>query len=173
MSQMPDLQSPAHESRPPSSSNTVVWIILIVVLVLGLMCAGICGGLFLFGWNAFKLERNGQELDAAAEEAAPSSSPAYAESLTRVCSDPRVIDRLKRPIRGAGSHSESSLAGPDRNSVTLDYGISGPADTATVHVVSEEIDGRWWYSELKVTFSDGHSIDLADTDRPIRLDPQR
>ena len=153
----------AYQPPPARSPSKWVWIILLVLLVLALACAGLCGGLFFLGWQSV------DKVKEAVKEGARAAPP-YRMASERVQADRKVKERLGEPIRDGIPSLFNYQDGTAGGNAEFRYSVTGPKGSATVHVVSEKIDDRWWFRALGVKFSDGESISLADEDTPIKLE---
>ena len=135
------------QQQPPKSKTGCILLgvgggCLIAVL----MCAGL-GGLGLFGFfTAIK------------------SSEPYAESLRRAQANETIGSELGQPIAAAVMVAGSINLNNDDGVADLNYSISGPDGTATVHVSGTKTDGAWSYDKMNVRTSEGSVVDLLEGD---------
>ena len=175
---MNEYRNPYNEPGPRKSSNTWVWVLLLALIVPMFLCAGLCGGLLLFRVKTAEVQQQHaqravheatQDAVQAANEAAQSGPPYQQLALKRLQTDLEVKAKLGEPIRQTGSSSFRSQKSAGGSSAELRYDIKGPRGKASVQGVAVEIDDRWWFEKLDVTFSDGETLDLADVEIPIKL----
>jgi len=139
-----DFRDDTNEPRRPKEKSSKLWLWLgcLPVGVL-LVCCGGCGGVVMWGISQIK------------------SSDPYVDSFTRAQNDPEVIAALGEPIEaGWAVQGEISVTNDDGNA-NLDYDISGPKGTGTVHVTGEKNNGVWTYSIMSVD-TPGGQVDLLD-----------
>lgn len=127
------------------------WIWVLIVVVVGAvasfcLCCG--GGAWFFGSQLMKAE------------------PFVVALGTAVQSD-EVKEQLGEPIELAGMPSNININETgDAGSASIDFNIKGPKGSAHVHTEATRAAGKWTTTVLKVTFSDGSSVDLAPAEKP-------
>lgn len=129
----PDFSQP-----PPVTKSRTGGVIALVgggCLLMTLVCGGIAA-MIVFGLFA-----------------AIKSSQPYTDSLSRAQSDDRVVEMLGEPIEPGTVVQGSINLNNDDGDADLNYTISGPNDTATVHVKATKTDGTWTYEKMDVTGS--------------------
>jgi len=87
----------------------------------------------------------------------------YKLALQRAQSDPRVIAALGTPIEPGWFVSGSINTQNQSGAVDINIPISGPKQSASIHVVGTKEGGRWSYSRMIVTPKTGPVIDLLDS----------
>jgi hypothetical protein len=121
------------------------WWKLLLAVVFGsiLLCGGICAGVIGFGMKAAK------------------EAEAYQVALKQVQQDPKVIERLGKPVEDATWMPSFSyqLAG-GREEARYDFKVSGPQGTADVHAETRRTGGPWEIVRLDVIFADGQRVSL-------------
>ncbi|MEO8383210.1 MAG: cytochrome c oxidase assembly factor 1 family protein [Acidobacteriota bacterium] len=90
------------------------------------------------------------------------SSDPYKEALQRARNDPRVIAALGTPIEPGLFVSGSINTQNQSGTADLSIPISGPKQSASIHVVGTKEGGRWTYTRIVVTPKDGPVIDLLE-----------
>ena len=164
MSQIPSPYPTPSPPPPPSSSYTWLWILLVILLVLGLMCAGLCGGLFYLGTRAV------QNVQQVVREGFESAAP-YLAAVERVRTDREVISRLGELIQPGPPRRFNIRENGPSGTAEFEYEISGAqGKKANVLAEAEKAAGQWSFRVLNVTFEDGQTIDLAKEDGLIPLE---
>jgi len=133
--------------EPKSRGKTCLVVGLVLLVVAGLLCAGLCGGLFLVGvWGIKQL-------------------PPYQMALEQVQQAPEVIERLGEPIEDATRMPQIQQSQQDgQGSATIDFDVEGPNGKAHVRTQARMIDGAWGLTLVEVTFADGQRISLGTGD---------
>ncbi|WP_173403123.1 cytochrome c oxidase assembly factor 1 family protein [Rhodopirellula sallentina] len=146
MSQSPvsDPIQPPHAYSEPKKSNTGC-----ILLGLGggcLVALLVCGGLIGTGvFGVFAMIK---------------SSEPYTESLARAQSNVELQSVIGDPIEPSALVQGSINLENDGGEADLNYSVSGPNGSATVHVIGTKADGSWDYSRMDATTADGTTIDL-------------
>jgi hypothetical protein len=115
---------------------TLLGILVLVVLVSGT----------IFAWPLIKLRFH----------------PQYATALAEIRGSKAVAERLGEPINPVrpfpgGTAFDDGVKGEAR----LIFSVQGPKDTADVSAVSTMMQGKWGFTQLKLTFSNKQEINLA------------
>lgn len=138
-------QTPGAEQPPRRKSRKWLWLILAIPLVLIVLCAGLCGGIFAMVFGVMK------------------SSEPYQTALKQVQEDPLVIEKLGEPIEDVTWFPSGSVnTENDRGDANLHFQVAGPKGNAGVHVQARRVDGQWGLTTLEVTPEGGERI-LLDT----------
>ena len=124
---------PAAE-KPDWFSRNWKWLVPGILLLPVLVLGGFGGCLFFGIQYGFK------------------SSDVYKDAVSRVQTDPAVTTALGSPIEpGLFPYSGNiSGAGPVGHA-EIDFPISGPKGSATVHLVADKKSGKWEFKVLEVT----------------------
>jgi hypothetical protein len=88
------------------------------------------------------------------------ASDPYKDALQRAGNDSRVIEALGTPIEPGLFVSGSINTQNQSGTVDINIPISGPKQSASIHVVGTKEGGRWTYSRMVVTPKSGPAIDL-------------
>ncbi|HEX5104425.1 MAG TPA: cytochrome c oxidase assembly factor Coa1 family protein [Pirellulaceae bacterium] len=147
----------SNPSPPPSSGGSSWLIILLVILGLVMLtCAGLCGGCIYLG------QRAAVHVGKAAEEFAGylQLMPAFAATQQAVDNDPQVVQRLGQPIESLAMPKRQNQGDLKPGGETFLYDIRGPQGTAIVSGVAtaESPAGPWRVSTINVTFADGSVV---------------
>lgn len=133
------MSSPApYGEQPKSSGGSFLTIILIVLGVIFLLCAGVCGGCYILASRA----GTAMVLELQA------FGPSLAASMSQ-----EVIDKLGNPVEKVGNPRQITP-------ISFEFDIKGPKGTAVVSVVAEGEGENYKITSQKVTFEDGTTIDL-------------
>ncbi len=149
MSQSPvidPIQSPPSFQQERKKSNSGC----IVVGVFGgcLIAVMVCGGVIATGVvGAFALIK---------------SSEPYTDSLARAQTNGELRSTIGDPVDASIFVQGSIKLNNDDGNADLNYSVSGPNGTATVHVTGTKSGGNWDYSRMDATTEDGTKIDLLD-----------
>ena len=138
-----DTPQPSQTPPPQKSSLKWLWILLAIIVVLMLVCAGLCVGLGFWGMQAAK-----------------QVSPLYADAVEIVKSSPEVQEQLGSPIEDGLPTQFNVQDQVATGTASYQFGVSGPEGEATVNVEGEKLDGEWEFTLLQVTFDDGTVLDL-------------
>ena len=88
------------------------------------------------------------------------SSEPYRMALEQVQSDPKVIQRLGKPIDDTWRVGGDVFTEGDRGEANLNFEVLGPQGKGRVRTQARRIDGQWGLTTLEVTFDDGQRISL-------------
>jgi hypothetical protein len=131
-------------------------ILLIVLLVLVVICGGLCAGCVVIGRN---VTMNAQQ--AAGEFLTYLQlMPAYAATQQAVNSDPQVIDRLGEPIEALAMPERQNTGDLKPAGETFQFDIEGPKGTGIVSAIATADGGPWRVVKITVTFADGSVVDV-------------
>ncbi len=142
--------SPATFDQPSSPSpvkrRSWLWFILPAgCLTVLLVC---CGGFSAFFYGVMGILK---------------SSPPYQIGLERAKGNPEVKEALGEPIAASFIVAGSVDLDNDNGNADLNFPITGPKGTGSVHVKGTKNNGVWSYEEISVTLpNSGKSIDLSD-----------
>jgi hypothetical protein len=149
---------------PPPKSGGSSWLVVLLV-ILGLLvitCAGLCGGCIYVG------QRAAVQVGKSVNEAASYFvlMPAFAATQEAVDHDSQVIDRLGQPLESIQMPQRQSAAPLNPKGETFQYDIRGPKGTAIVSGVAtaDVPTGPWRVSTITVTFSDGSVVTVPVPD---------
>ena len=90
------------------------------------------------------------------------SAQPYKDGLAHAQSDPRVRQALGTPVEPGWFLSGSINTKNRSGDCDIDIPISGPKQSATLHVIGTKEEGRWSYSKMLVTPATGPPIDLLE-----------
>lgn len=88
------------------------------------------------------------------------SSEPYTESLSKAQSNVELQSVIGDPIEASALVQGNINLNNDDGEADLNYSVSGPNGSATVHVIGTKADGSWDYSRMDATTADGTTIDL-------------
>ncbi|WP_236625965.1 cytochrome c oxidase assembly factor 1 family protein [Rhodopirellula baltica] len=88
------------------------------------------------------------------------SSEPYTESLAKAQSNVELQSVIGEPIEPSVFVQGNIHFKDDDGDADLNYSVSGPNGSATVHVIGTKADGSWDYSSMDATTADGTTIDL-------------
>jgi hypothetical protein len=153
---MTDANNPFGQFAPPPkrSSSVWIWVVLIILLVLGLICAGLCGG----GWLLFS-HRVAPQLQKALQEGM-GQAVAMQLAIQRLQGSVEVTAQLGAPIETQVRSINVSMRNGE-SSVRCGLEASGPKGKATVDFDAESSGGTWNFKVFQVTFADGQTLDLS------------
>lgn len=141
-----------NQPTPPKSNNSWIWITLVVILVLIVGCAGICGGCSWFlgksvteGVHALTQTAELLTLQTAAMPAIGSS----AEVTSKIGN----INSIDTPTL-VGTYSL------EQQNVTCKFAIRGERETATVTVTGTRDSGSLRPTDIHVKFGDGSTVNV-------------
>ncbi|WP_404307610.1 cytochrome c oxidase assembly factor 1 family protein [Neorhodopirellula lusitana] len=149
MSQVPVIDpfqgSPSQQQEPKKSRTGCI------VLGVGggcLIALLICGGIITTGVvGVFALIK---------------SSEPYTESLAKAQTNVELKSTIGDPIEPSVIVQGNINLENDGGDADLNYSVSGPNGTATVHVTGTKSGGAWNYSRMDATTQAGTKIDLLD-----------
>jgi hypothetical protein len=151
------MSTPGEFSPPPQKSggSSVLVIILVVLGVLFLGCAGLCGGCYYLGKNA--AQQIGTELGAAVE-----LMPSMMQAQGLVLNDPQVVQKLGEPVSpaGAGNPIRQGSGEVKPGGETFTFSVQGPNGSADVTASAMKDLGSWKLTVITVTCSDGTTINV-------------
>lgn len=101
--------------------------------------------------------------------AAMRSSDPYKDAMQRAQNDPRVMAALGTPIEPGWFISGSINTENRDGNANISIPISGPKQSASIHVAGTKEGGRWTYTRMIVTPATGPTIDLLDGPRTAFL----
>jgi len=135
--------------RRGGGGMSVLVIILIVLGVLVLLCAGICGGCVYVAQNAARSGMAWAEL-----------MPTMDQAISAVSSDPQVIDKLGEPVEintlpARDGSGELKPGGED-----FHFTVKGPKGTGKVKGTARQESGSWRITALTVQASDGSTFNV-------------
>lgn len=133
--------------KPQGGSGSTV--IIVIVIVLGLVvlgCAGLCGGLFFVG------SRTATTLmEAIAPNGEASDIAVQSQQLREALGDPLSVG----PVRNTNFNMKNN-----EGSANFQFEVSGPQGSATIQASSELKDGNWSLNRLTAQLEDGTELDL-------------
>ena len=95
------------------------------------------------------------------------SSPPYQVGLERARSNPEVQEALGEPIDASFIVAGRVNLNNDNGDADLNFPITGPKGTGSVHVRGTKNNGVWSYEEISVALPNGgKTIDLSDGPAP-------
>lgn len=149
------MSGPAYDPNyptPPKSSNSWIWITLLVLLAVLLVCAGVCGGCF---WLAGKATTEGvqgalQSIELFGLQAA--AAPALHSS-------PEISDKIG-PITGFDPPKLVGTYGAEQPTVACSFVINGEKGSATAVVTGTRESGALRPTDIEVKFGDGTSVNV-------------
>jgi hypothetical protein len=165
------MSSPGEFPSPPQKSggSNVVVIILVILGVLCLGCAGLCGGCYYLGKNA--AQQIGTELNAAVE-----LMPSMMQAQGLVLNDPQVVQKLGEPVSPAGTGTPTRQGSGEVKPAgeTFTFSVQGPNGSAEVAASAMKDLGSWKLTVITVTCSDGTTINVpipdSDTGPEMQFD---
>ncbi|MCI0362122.1 MAG: cytochrome c oxidase assembly factor 1 family protein [Planctomycetaceae bacterium] len=137
-------------------------IVLIVLGVLLLLCAGICGGCALF------FNRAATEVNAAIE-----LRPIQEAALAAVRSDPQVKDKLGEPLPEFVLHIRDGSGEVKSAGENFHFDLDGPKGSAKVLCSATKEAGTWRLTAITVQTSEGATFTVpppAATGPDVRFD---
>jgi len=138
-------QAPYGNPPPSSGGGNTLMIILVVVVVLGLICAGICGGCY---WAVNTAINEGGK--------AVTVLVLGTQAQMAVQQNDEVKAKLGEPL----SFSEVKNQKITAASSEFDFDVTGPQGTATVHVQASQTPSGPEIKVLQVKFADGTTVDV-------------
>ncbi|MCC9658871.1 cytochrome c oxidase assembly factor 1 family protein [Rhodopirellula halodulae] len=146
MSQSPIVEpmhpQPAHAEAKKSNTGCLLLGLGGGCLVVVLICGGLIGaGIF----GVFAMIK---------------SSEPYTESLAKAQTNVELQSAIGDPIEPSVLVQGNINLNNDDGKADLNYSVSGPDGSATVHVVGTKTDGNWDYTRMDATTADGTTIDL-------------
>jgi hypothetical protein len=146
------IQTPEPRQRGWLSRN--LWWLLPTAFLVVALPIGCCAG--IFAWVVGSL----------------TSSEPYQMTVKRVCADRQVIEKLGEPVQETswmpmGNFSYHINNGVKSGEATFSFSVSGPKDSASVHVEAVCRENKWIWKVLDVTPSDGQVISLPVGEKPI------
>jgi hypothetical protein len=130
------LSNPPLGPPPKSRGLSTLMIVLIVVGLLGLICCGACGGCMYWGANAAFKTRD--------------------EVVQKISLDPAVKDKFGEPLTPGLPNIQIV-----NSNTTLDFPISGPKGSGTVHAEGVSGVNGFEASVIRVTAPDGTVINVS------------
>lgn len=124
-----------------------IWILIVVGLGGLLSCGLCCSGSFFAGVSVLK------------------STEPYKMALEGATKNAEVVTKLGEPITDGMLPQGNINIQNNQGDANFDFDITGPKGTAKVHTKAELQGGTWVTTELKVTFSDGTSVDLTPEEK--------
>ena len=131
------MSNPSQYGPPQQSGGgmSVLMIVLIVLGVLVVMCAGLCGGCYLV------VRRAGTEIGKGLEEGFKSIqlAAAYSDALEIVKENEQVLDRLGEPIEPVVAmplYRHDGKGPLNKSGETIQFDVKGSKGTGIVSVVA-------------------------------------
>ena len=125
-------------------------IILIVLGVLLLACAGICGGCLLVA------QRAATEVGSAIE-----LLPIQAAASEAVLGDPAVMEKLGAPVQQTSPAAREGSGEVQPAGETFTFDLSGPKGKAKVRCSALKDAGTWRLTVITVECSDGTTLNVT------------
>lgn len=151
---------------PPPRKSGVGWltVFMVVLLLIVLSCAGLCGGCYMVGRNVSR--RASKSFEEGLEYI--QLMPAFVATQQAVLANPQVIDRLGEPISIPAMPTRKTQGKLNPKGETFQFDISGPKGTAIVSGVATKEGEQFRAQTITVTFADNSvvTIDPPD-DQPI------
>lgn len=140
------LSSPPPGPPPQKSGMSTMMIVLIVLGLIFLLCCGACGGCFWFGASTATKMRD--------------------DVMRKVNASQAVKAELGEPLEaGFPSNVQSQNL-----QTSLDFPVTGPKGTGTVHAEGVYGANGFDASIIRVTTSSGKTIDVNAAEDPTNLD---
>lgn len=138
---------------PPQSGGGFLKIVLIILGVLVLGCAGVCGGCVCIAQRSAKDFGNYAEL-----------LPVMSGAVVHVQDDQRVKDKLGEPVVSPGlpGRDNSGEVNPVHESFHFD--LTGPMGTAKATGHATKAGSFWKVTTIEVEFSDGEKVTITPPD---------
>ena len=141
------MSSPEPYGQQNSGGGSFFTIVLVILGIILLMCAGVCGGCVFLGYRAQQgAQQMLQTLSLAIRVGAP---------FMAVSNSPEVIAKIGEPIEHNGENAMREIS---PNEIAVD--IKGPSGTAVMTVLYRGTAPNQELSGVKVTFEDGSTIDI-------------
>ena len=88
--------------------------------------------------------------------------PQYAAALDEIRSSKAVVDRLGEPINPVRPFpGGTAFDDGNKAEARFVFSIEGPKGTAEVFADAKKLQGKWGFTQLKLTMPDKHEINLA------------
>lgn len=155
---------------PRGGGSRVLITILIVVGVLLVACAGLCGGCIFVAQRAAKEAQRaakevGEEVGAAIE-----LMPVMTSVQTAVAEDDQVKQRLGEPVQITSTPERGNTGELDPVHESFTFGISGPNGTADVTGHATKVDGAWKVTQIEVVPAEGEKFEVPPPEgAPLEL----
>jgi|GEM_PF-2885265 len=149
------MSGPAYDPNqppPPKSSNSWIWITLLVLLVLLVGCGGICGGCF---WWAGKTVRQGAQNAMQSIELLA----LQASAINAINGNEEVSSK----IGNVTSYDTPTLVGAygmEQQTISCKFAIRGERETATATVTGTREAGSLRPTDIQVKFGDGTTVEV-------------
>ncbi len=139
-----DQTSPPAPARKGWFRRNWLWFVPLVIVLLALVCAGLCAGIVRTVLYALK------------------SSEPYQTALTEVQKNPQVIEGLGQPVEEVGWPPPSGSVHVQNGGGTanLVFSVKGPKGEAQVRTEARRTRGQWETTALEVTLADGKRITI-------------
>ena len=162
------MSAPSQFGPPPQRSGDGGRTVLVIVLViLGLMllgCAGLCAGCYVVA------RRAGESVSKGLEEGIKIAllTPAYAAAQEAVTTNAQVIDRLGEPVEMNTWPQRQNAGELKPGGETFQFDVKGPKGIGIVSAVATAPDRQSQFRAVKitVTFADGSVIDVPLVEEP-------
>jgi hypothetical protein len=93
------------------------------------------------------------------------SSGAYILAVEKTKAHPAVIELIGTPVEEKGLTTGNVQISGSSGKAELVIPISGPKESATIHVVARKVAGQWQFDHLVVQINGDHQrIDLLNTE---------
>jgi hypothetical protein len=117
-----------------------------VFTAFGLLFTAIVAGGTVLAWPLMKLRFH----------------PQYAAAMDEIRSSKAVIERLGEPIKPVRIFpGGTAFDDGNKGEARLNFSVEGPKGTAEVAAVSTMMQGKWGFTQLKLTMGDKQEINLA------------
>lgn len=136
--------------QPKKSGSKVLIIILVVLGLLALLCAGICGGCMLTLRNA------GTEIGSVIE-----LSGVMSKAVIVSQADQQVLDKLGDPIQQMGPPIREGSGEVNPVHESFHFELTGPKGTGHATGHATKVNGAWQLTEIVVEFGDGDKITIT------------
>jgi hypothetical protein len=151
------MSTPGEFPSPPQKSggSSVLVIVLVIMGILLLGCAGLCGGCYFIGRNA--AQQIGREFGAMLE-----LTPSMLQAQSLVTEDPQVVEKLGEPVTlvGEGGPTRQGTGEVQPGGETFTFRVQGPNGSADVTASAMKDVGAWKLTVITVTCSDGTTINV-------------
>ncbi len=145
----PQVPQPYHPPKRSWWARNWIWVIPLGCLTPILACAGIITLIFTLVFGLLK------------------SSSAYTDSLAMLNSDQRIVSALGTPIDPDFFVTGNVNLNGSSGHADLSYSVSGPHDSADVHVIASKSAGQWSFTTFVVEInSTGQNIDMLANPQP-------
>ena len=145
----------------PQRGRNWLWIVLGILVVLLIVCGGICGGCVFVARQA--AEQGGQFVLQALE-----MGQVQAQAQQAIASSDEVTDKIG-PITGQGVPEPVGQWTADSPTLTTRFTVNGEKGAATATVSASREAGAWKITSIEVQLGDGTTVTVPP---PAEAPPQ-